>query len=191
MSHVNVEIKAKASNQDSIRDILKSLNADYKGTDTQIDTYFNVEYGRLKLRQGNIENNLIHYERENDRGPKQSNVTLYKSCPDSSLKDVLLNSLDVLVVVHKTREIYFIDNVKFHLDNVSSLGSFVEIEAIDFSNMIGLKKLHEQCNHYIQLFNISEQDMVSCSYCDLLLEYINNPFAEQLKIKAIENPKLV
>ena len=68
MSHINIEIKARSNNQDRIRDILKSKNADFKGIDHQIDTYFNVPKGRLKLREGNIENNLIFYERKNQAG---------------------------------------------------------------------------------------------------------------------------
>ena len=64
MAHVNIEIKAKSDNQTMIREILTSKNADFKGIDHQIDTYFNVNFGRLKLREGNIENHLIHYQRE-------------------------------------------------------------------------------------------------------------------------------
>jgi adenylate cyclase class IV len=33
--------------------------------------------------------------------------------------------------VDKKREIYFINNVKFHIDTVDGAGSFIEIEAID------------------------------------------------------------
>ncbi len=65
MPHINIEIKAKSNNQDMIRKILQSKNADFKGVDHQIDTYFKVNVGRLKLREGNIENSLIHYQREN------------------------------------------------------------------------------------------------------------------------------
>src|SRR3989304_7677704 len=111
MAHVNIEIKAKSNNQDAIREILKSKNADFKGIDHQIDTYFKVANGRLKLREGNIENHLIYYERTNKRGPKQSQILLYKSEPNSSLKEILTKSLGVLAVVDKTREIYFLDNV--------------------------------------------------------------------------------
>jgi len=65
MTILNIEIKAKSNNQDKIRELLKSKHADFKGVDHQIDTYFKVNFGRLKLREGNIENNLIHYNREN------------------------------------------------------------------------------------------------------------------------------
>ena len=168
MEALNIEIKARSSALDRIRGILTAAGADFKGTDHQIDTYFNVPNGRLKLREGSIENNLIHYERENKQGPKQSTVTLFKSAPESSLKQLLTKANDISTVVDKQREIYFINNVKFHLDTVQSLGTFVEIEAIDTDGSIGQERLLEQCNHYLAQFNLAEADLVSVSYSDLL-----------------------
>ena len=72
MSHLNVEIKARCNNQDEIRRILKERGAEFKGVDHQIDTYFKSNNGKFKLREGNIENDLIFYERENKAGPKES-----------------------------------------------------------------------------------------------------------------------
>lgn len=176
MPHINIEIKARSINQDAIREILKSKNADFKGIDHQIDTYFNVNNGRLKLREGKIENHLVHYQRENKEGPKQSDVTLFKSDPNSSLKEILTKALGILVVVDKKREIYFIDNVKFHIDLVEDLGAFVEIEAIDKDLTIGKERLMEQCKFFLDLFKIPQEDLVSVSYSDLLLKNIgNNP----------------
>src|SRR3989338_4175717 len=76
MAHTNIEIKARSTNQDQIRAFFLKNGADFKGTDHQIDTYFKVENGRLKLREGNIENFLVFYEREDKEEPKQSNVIL-------------------------------------------------------------------------------------------------------------------
>jgi adenylate cyclase, class 2 len=73
------------------------------------------------------------------------------------------------VVVDKKREIYFIDNVKFHIDDVKDLGSFVEIEAQDMDGSLGSEKITQQCKNYIKLFNIVDADMVSGSYSDLLI----------------------
>jgi len=170
MNHTNIEIKAKCSNPDSVREILKSHNADFKGTDHQIDTYFKVNEGRLKLREGNIENFLIFYSRDNQAGPKQSDVTLYKTEPNSPLKVALTQALGILVVVNKQREIYFIDNVKFHIDDVKGLGTFVEIEAIDNIGSIGKEKLLKQCQEYIKILNISEADLIKNSYSDMLMQ---------------------
>jgi predicted adenylyl cyclase CyaB len=170
MEHINIEIKAKCSSHEKIREILTSRHADFQGTDHQIDTYFKVNNGRLKLREGNIENFLIYYERENKKGPKLSNITLFKSTPESPLKPILIGSCGILVVVDKIREIYFLENVKFHIDTVKELGTFIEIEAIDKDATIGKEKLNEQCNEYLKLFNISKSDLISISYSDLLLE---------------------
>lgn len=170
MPHINIEIKARCENQDEIRKILKSKNTSYAGLDHQIDTYFKVPKGRLKLREGNIENFLIHYERENQKEQKQSNVILYKSNPESTLKQILAKANGILAIVDKTREIYFIENVKFHLDHAKNLGKFVEIEAIDKERNIGVEKLQKQCTFYKDLFKIKDEDLISESYSDLILD---------------------
>lgn len=169
MQHSNIEIKARFTHQEEVRKILNSLNADFKGIDNQIDTYFNVPFGRLKLREGNIENHLIQYSRTDGKGPKQSDILLYKSTSKSSLKEILVKSLGILVVVDKQREIYFIDNVKFHIDLVKHLGSFIEIEAIDYDGSIGKNKLLKQCRSFMNILDINDNDLISYSYSDLLL----------------------
>ena len=169
MKHLNIEIKAKCDKPESIRNILKSKKADFKGKDHQIDTYFKVQNGRLKLRQGNIENLLIYYLRENKSGPKKSKVILLENTPNSNLKEILVQALDTLVIVDKKREIYFIDNIKFHIDKVKNLGSFIEIEVKDKDGVIGQKKLSKQCQDYLDLFKISKKDLLSNSYSDMLL----------------------
>jgi len=170
--HTNIEIKARStpSQQRDIRELLLLKHAVYKGLDHQIDTYFDVPSGRLKLREGTIENMLIHYAREDKQGPKQAHVILYETKPGSSLKDILLASLPVMVVVDKQREIYFIDNVKFHIDTVRKLGAFMEIEAIDKEGILDKEKLLEQCHEYMGLFRIAQADLISVSYSDLLMK---------------------
>lgn len=165
---LNIEIKAKCSNHERIREVLKSNGAIYHGTDHQIDTYFKVNNGRLKLREGNIENNLIFYDREDKKGPKKSDYILYKISLDSNLKDILTKCLGVLIVIEKQREIYFIGNVKFHIDTVKGLGTFIEIEVIDKDGSIGEEKLLKQCKYFLELFEISEEDLLPNSYSDLL-----------------------
>ena len=90
--HLNVEIKARCSKPEHIRTILEQRGAEYKGLDRQVDTYFQVNNGRLKLREGNFENALVFYERGNQEGPKDSHVVLYSSQPGSSLKQALSSS---------------------------------------------------------------------------------------------------
>jgi len=172
--HLNVEIKARSNDPGFVRQWLLSHEADFKGTDHQTDTYFKVKEGRLKLRQGNIENSLIHYKRNNQAGPKDSEVTMTQVANGKELKSVLEKAMGILVDVVKEREIYFIENVKFHIDSVPGLGNFVEIEAIDSNGSIGKEKLLEQCEYYMQQLAIKKEDLVPTSYSDLLLNRVEN-----------------
>jgi predicted adenylyl cyclase CyaB len=170
MAHINIEIKAKSNQHERIRRYLHSHHALHKGTDHQIDTYFNTPNGRLKLREGNIENTLIHYERNDQEGPKKSRVILYHPTPNSSLKELLVKSNGIKVVVDKIREIYFIENVKFHLDKVEKLGTFVEIEAIQSEQHNTEADLQTQCEFYMKAFEIKKEDLISVSYSDMMLD---------------------
>ena len=166
----NIELKAKTENAEGVREVLKSRKAVFKGVDLQTDTYFKVNNGRLKLREGNIENSLIFYRRENVAGIKKSKIILYKSEPGSNLKSALTESMGILVEVKKEREIYFIENIKFHIDKVEGLGEFIEIEAIDKEETLGEEFLQKQCEEFAGLFKIKDSDYVAESYSDLLIE---------------------
>jgi adenylate cyclase class 2 len=169
VGHINIEIKARCPNPQRVRELLLARHAEFRGVDQQIDTYFHAPQGRLKLREGCIENSLVYYEREDQAGPKQANVSLVSLAPHSGIKEILTKVLGVLVVVEKQREIYFIDNVKFHIDVVAGLGSFVEIEAIDLDGSHDKEKLLKQCQEFMSLFTIAERELVAVSYSDLLL----------------------
>jgi predicted adenylyl cyclase CyaB len=167
MRLINVEIKARCENPEHVRDVLRTRKARAAGTDRQIDTYFRVPEGRLKLRQGNIENALIAYRRPDQTGPKTSDVALATVTNDDDLRAVLERALGVLVTVDKRREIYYVENVKFHIDEVHGLESFVEIEACGKHGEDA--ELLAQCREYMELFGIREEDLVERSYSDLLL----------------------
>lgn len=152
----------------ALKNLLK-LNPTFKGEDHQIDTYYKATAGRLKLREGNIENALIQYDRENLAGTKLSKVLLYKHEPSLALKQILTTQLGVLIVIDKLRKIYFVDNVKFHFDEVKALGSFVEIEAIDEDGSLDVEHLQKQCDEYISLLGLDRTAMQTHSYSDMLL----------------------
>ena len=95
MSFLNIEIKAKCADAPAIREYLRAQKARFVGVDEQTDTYFNTIHGRLKLREGNIENNLIYYERPNLPAPKSSQFQLVKVGDPKALKEALKNSLGI------------------------------------------------------------------------------------------------
>jgi predicted adenylyl cyclase CyaB len=164
----NVEFKARVNEIESYERKLLTLNPEFKGLDHQVDTYFNVNHGRLKLREGNIENALIQYNRENLVGSKQSNVILYQHQPDPALKDILTLQFGIKKIVDKKRKIYFVDNVKFHFDEVQGLGTFIEVEAIDNAGDLTPEYLKSQCDYYRDFFELKDEDMMEGSYSDML-----------------------
>ena len=170
---IDVEIKAKCESHDFIRSTLKSKGAYFKGVDYQTDVYFKVNNGRLKLRKGNIEGALVFYERENVKGIKPSNFSLYKSKDPESLEAILRASLGIMIEVVKKREMYYIDNVKFNIDIVENLGKFIEIEAMT-ENPDDIEDLTKIVNNYLREFKIREEDLQSLSYSDLLLNKKNS-----------------
>jgi len=163
----NIEIKARCADPEHIKQVLEAHNAEYKGLDHQIDTYYHTQQGRLKIRRGNIENCLVFYEREDQEGPKGSSVILVRGQLDD-LHIVLEKTCGVRKVVDKHRHIYFIGNVKFHIDSVEGLGDFCEIEAIDKDGDIGEECLQVQCDQYIKLLGIRPEDLIAQSYSDML-----------------------
>lgn len=167
---LNVEVKARSFSNEVLEEKAKSLGAHFHGLDHQIDTYFNVPNGRLKLREGNIEKSLIFYDRSNEKATRESNILFEKTNHNENLKAVLLGALGQKTVVDKKRKIYFIDNIKIHFDELEDLGQFVEVEAIDTTGEIGRDKLKQQCDWLVKEFELSEKDFVKYSYSDLINE---------------------
>lgn len=169
MNGVTIELKARCPAPARIRAILRSRRAIFKGLDRQIDTYFCVPSGRLKLREGRIENALIYYKRANKKRFKRCDAFLYKRRGTKALKKIFERAFGVLAVVDKTREIYFLGNVKFHIDCVKKLGSFVEVEVFGHANRTKPEKLKKQCRFYQRLLGISKKDLLADSYSDQIL----------------------
>ena len=90
---LNFEFKAQTKKLNELENQLKSFNPEFRGEDHQVDTYFNVHHGRMKLRQGNIENALIHYHRSDLKDAKTSEVILYEHLPNENLKNIVGHSI--------------------------------------------------------------------------------------------------
>lgn len=167
MNSLSFEIKARCSAPARIRKILRARGASFRGLDHQVDTYFRVPSGRLKFREGNIENALIYYKRVDRKNSKKCEAVLHPVKKGTFLKEILGRMLGVLVTVDKKREIFFLRNVKFHIDCVKRLGHFMEIEV--FGPAQAAAKLKKQCEFYQRLLGIRAEDLVADSYSDQLL----------------------
>jgi predicted adenylyl cyclase CyaB len=168
-SVLNVEVKARLADPARARAALRAAGAVCKGTDRQVDTYFRCPRGRLKLREGDIENALIHYHRPDEPGPKPAQVTLYAAPAPARLRELLTRALGVRVTVAKARVIHFLRNVKVHVDDVAGLGTFLEIEAVDADGTIGAARLLAQCRDTMRRLGVRQEDLLRGSYSDMML----------------------
>ncbi len=75
--------------------------------------------------------------------------------------------LPVWIVVKKIRDLYILDHVRIHLDQVDKLGCFLEIEAI-VSDQHDAGVCREEVDFLRQTFAPVLGEAISVSYSDLL-----------------------
>ena len=125
----NLEIKAKIPNVQHAISIAYDLYASYKGELHQIDTYFNVHHGRLKLREIlNDHFELIYYERNEESQQRLSTFELYPVVDVNHMKKMLTQANGVIGIVEKRRTLFIYKNTRIHVDEVQRLGTFLEFE---------------------------------------------------------------
>ena len=164
----NIELKARLTDLDAAREIAARLATKRLGVEHQIDTYFAAAHGRLKLRQINgLTNTLIAYSRADDAAAKPSDYHLVHVAHPETLKKALAAALGVTGVVDKRREIFLVDNVRIHLDDVAGLGEFLEFEAV-LTPGITESQGYAQLATLQESFGIDAAALCTGSYRDLL-----------------------
>src|SRR5215471_11292831 len=105
----NVEIKARVESLDAIRRVALALAQRPPEVISQIDVFFVVPAGRLKLRKfADGSGELIAYDRVDRTGPKQSSYAV-ASCGDAdAVCDALSRALTVRGRVVKRRELFVV-----------------------------------------------------------------------------------
>ena len=168
LPRANIELKARFANLARGHEIANHLEAQRQPAQTQVDTYFRCERGRLKLREINSTRaELIWYCRENSAESKQSNYTLVPVADPAALKQALTGAYGEWLVVEKHREIYLWQNVRIHLDDVRQLGTFLEFEAV-LSEQHVAGEGHRQLEYLTEQFELAPTDLLEGSYSDLL-----------------------
>src|SRR4051812_7272072 len=125
----NIEIKARCMEPEAVRRLLAVRGVSLSRRMHQVDTYFHVPRGRLKLREiDEVEAQLIQYDRPDRAAAHASDYIVAPVSEPNPLKQALLHALGVHVVVEKTRELYLWGQTRVHMDEVTGLGCFLELE---------------------------------------------------------------
>lgn len=162
----NLEIKAEYRNHENLERLLKKIGAKFVKSMHQVDTYFSVPSGRLKLRE--IDNKgtvLIYYRRGEKDNKRWSDYYLYSCSNPKELKLFLSKAFIIKVVVDKKRILYRYHNARIHIDTVKDLGNFMEIEVEVKKGKNQANKLMKELLSYLK---IPETHFFKGSYSDLL-----------------------
>jgi predicted adenylyl cyclase CyaB len=171
----NLEIKVSCSRQEfaAIASRLRAREVVAQPPFEQVDTYFLVPHGRLKMRritdQRGRSAELIQYRRPSVSGARTS---IYNRIPFSAkqardLISALGASLGTVAIVRKQRTVAIWQSTRIHFDDVQSLGLFVELETVIAdagSEAAGAAEFAD----VMDWLQIGMLESIPGSYCDLM-----------------------
>ena len=164
----NVELKCRCRDLAAAAAALAPLNPRDAGVMVQVDTYFHVPHGRLKLREiVGVRAELIWYDRTDAAEARNSDYRLTPVSHPAELAASLGAAVGVRGTVRKSRHLLLWHNVRIHLDDVAGLGTFVEFEAVmspGETEAEGHRRVAQLC----AVLSLTPGDRLETSYSDLL-----------------------
>jgi adenylate cyclase class IV len=164
--HRNLEFKALLHDRLAAARTAKGVGAVDGGEWRQVDTYFSVPTGLLKLRQSaGREAQLIAYARNEKSGERWSAYRVAPIGDPSTVLQVLTASLGMRGTVEKQRRLFIWNGCRIHLDQVQCLGAFIEFEVVSRGNDT---EDAERMGSLMGVFALSKDQGILASYADLL-----------------------
>jgi predicted adenylyl cyclase CyaB len=164
----NIEIKAALADRAAAEAVAARLSHSAPEVFQQEDFFFGCNGGRLKLRIFSPERGeLIRYERSNIPETRCSCYLIARTPDPKILLEILTATLGLRGIVKKKRTPYWIGQTRVHLDEVETLGDFLELEVVlrpEQSEEEG-KKI---ANALLAEFRIDQIQIIGEAYIDLL-----------------------
>lgn len=165
----NIELKATDPKPADSFELCLSLAAEDHGELRQRDTYFDVSHGGLKLREQHPGvAHLIQFERSDEPQERESRYRLVDIPDGAVLRAALASALGVRVTVLKRRRLFIWQGVRIHLDEVDTLGTFIELEAVAQPDS-DLSREHQLVRQLRDFFSITDDRLVPEGYATQLL----------------------
>ena len=157
------------SDVDAVRRSVRSIASQSPQVLQHTDTFFVVRAGRLKVREfADGSGELIAYDRPDQSGPKTSIYSIVRCDDGHALAGILSRLVPVRGRVVKRRELWMIGRTRVHLDEVETLGWFVELEVV-----LGPDEPFEsgerEARELMARLGIEEEALVPEAYIDLVV----------------------
>jgi predicted adenylyl cyclase CyaB len=166
----NVEIKAKTERTEALVAKAAALATEGPFEIEQDDTFFACQAGRRKLRAfSKISGELIFYRRANRCGLKESFDVRSPTSEPESLRESLTLAYGQVARVKKHRILFLVGRTRVHLDQVESLGHFLELEVVlaeGEASEVGVL----EANELKRKLGIQQHELREKAYVDLLAQ---------------------
>lgn len=165
----NIELKVSLRDFGQIIPYLKKISAKHIKKMRQVDTYFKCKAGRLKLREINSDElQLIFYNRPNRHSSKLSDyyILSFKKDQAEVVKLILSKLSKIENIVKKERNLWIYKHTRIHLDDVSNLGKFLELETV--IRDISISQAKKEHSNVIKFLKLSKFKRYDKSYNDLV-----------------------
>jgi predicted adenylyl cyclase CyaB len=164
----NIEIKARVLDLEALGQAAEALPAREVGVLHQVDTYFHVPHGRLKLREiAGEATELIFYDRADQGEAKRSDYWIAPVADAAAMKALLAAGLGVRARVEKRRRLFLFRHTRIHLDTVAELGDFLELETV--LDGISEDAGRAECAEVMHALGIRDEDLCPGSYADMVV----------------------
>lgn len=169
MSGRLLETKSRYPDLSRARRTLRDAGAVADGVLRQHDTYFRTDRGWLKLRQERGDPrtaDLVAYQRTTAEGHVVCTYTVTGVTDADACRRGLAAVLGVLVVVDKRREVWRLGPTVVHLDDVTGLGHYLELETAATGSDPEPERAHRRAAELLKL----PAPGPPVSYADLLAQ---------------------
>ncbi|HWX01463.1 class IV adenylate cyclase [Collimonas sp.] len=164
----NIEIKAHVDSIEALAATAAAIGSDGPYHIAQDDTFFACATGRLKLRVfADGKGELIYYSRADQQGPKESFYVISPAPSPDTLRKCLTLAYGQAGRVQKQRTLFLAGRTRIHLDQVSGLGNFMELEVVLAEHETldaGMREAHA----LMARLGIHTAQLVEGAYVDLL-----------------------
>jgi predicted adenylyl cyclase CyaB len=164
----NIEITARIASIEALLPTVLAVADQGPQQIAQDDTFFRCDTGRLKLRVfSSSRAELIYYRRSNQKGPKESFYIRAPTPEPDALREALTGAYGQVGRVQKQRTLFLAGRTRIHLDRVSGLGDFLELEVVledHESSEAGVL----EANALLKRLGIEPSQLIEGAYVDLL-----------------------
>lgn len=162
----NLEIKVPVKSLSNLIKIVEREGGKKIYSSRQIDVYYKLENGRLKVRNSSGEKSVIFYRRIEDGSERWSDFEVIPVTNPNDWIKFFDNFLERLVVVDKHRTLYHLKNTRIHFDRIKGLGNFVELETKVINGKV---KARKEFLWIMNLLKLNPDNQILKSYSDLIL----------------------